>query len=164
MVVMEKRECVEKKKKKNICFFFFFNMTTTEELQKFTGFIEELGKTAIDLKSQILTFKKRIEDGEWTTSQGISLLEVKYHILLEYITSLVGIIRLKLNGLSIENHPLIDNLIRNRVTLEKMKPIEQKLKYQIDKLVRASITNETTVNSLDGKFNHIDRCLFTYAL
>lgn len=39
----------------------------------------------------------------------------------------------------------LDRLIENRIILEKCKPIEQKLKYQIEKYIKRSI-----VGSVDG--------------
>ncbi|KAJ1654550.1 hypothetical protein IWQ61_005541 [Dispira simplex] len=72
------------------------------------------------------------------TSHGISLLEVKYQLLLEYLTQLFYVVYLKVGGCSIANHDVIQELIRNRVLLERMKPVEQKLKYQIDKVIRAA--------------------------
>jgi hypothetical protein len=39
---------------------------------------------------------------------------------------------------SIEGHPIVDRLAHLRTLLEKLKPIEQKLKYQIDKVLRQS--------------------------
>ncbi|KAJ1660663.1 hypothetical protein IWQ61_000446 [Dispira simplex] len=72
------------------------------------------------------------------TSHGISLLEVKYQLLLEYLTQLFYVVYLKVGGCSIANHDVIQELIHNRVLLERMKPVEQKLKYQIDKVIRAA--------------------------
>ncbi|KAJ1992184.1 hypothetical protein H4R33_001109 [Dimargaris cristalligena] len=72
------------------------------------------------------------------TSEGISLLEVKYHLLLEYLTNVVYIMHRKLQGESIVNHPVIDKLIEDRVYLEKIRPLEVKIKYQVDKLLRAA--------------------------
>ena len=54
---------------------------------------------------------------------------------------------MKLSGQSIQNHPVIENLIELRIVLEKLKPLEQKLKYQIDKLIRASIVKNDELNS-----------------
>ncbi|KAF9982972.1 Dimethyladenosine transferase [Modicella reniformis] len=83
--------------------------------------------------------------------EGLSFLEVKYHILIEYITNLSFVMYRKLNGQSIKDHPAIASLIEQRIILEKMKPIEQKLKYQIDKLIRAAVVGqqegETQMNS-----------------
>ncbi|RKP11160.1 hypothetical protein THASP1DRAFT_11937, partial [Thamnocephalis sphaerospora] len=92
----------------------------------------------------------RITDKELTTSNGISLLEVKYHTLLQYITNLVYLVGLKLDGAQLEGHPVIDSLIRGRVVLEKIKPVEQKLKYQIDKLIRAASVGTEAAASADG--------------
>ncbi|KAJ1673517.1 hypothetical protein EV182_005076 [Spiromyces aspiralis] len=80
----------------------------------------------------------RIKSNNLPTKQGISLLEVKHQTLLEYITDLTFISLLKLNGRSIDSHPVVKRLIENRVVLEKIKPLEQRLKYQIDKLLRAA--------------------------
>ena len=60
---------------------------------------------------------------------------------------------MKLNGQLIQNHPIIENLIELRIVLEKLKPLEQKLKYQIDKLIRATIINnddDVKLNSISG--------------
>ncbi|KAF9896853.1 hypothetical protein BX616_006638 [Lobosporangium transversale] len=48
----------------------------------------------------------------------------------------------KLEGQSIKDHPAVMALIEQRIILEKMKPVEQKLKYQIDKLVRAAVVGQ----------------------
>ena len=45
---------------------------------------------------------------------------------------------LKLHGHTISGHPVIHRLIELRIVLEKIKPLEAKLKYQIEKLVRAA--------------------------
>lgn len=67
---------------------------------------------------------------------------MKYHILLEYITNLAFVMYRKLDGQSIQDHPAVVSLIEQRTILEKMKPVEQKLKYQIDKLVRAAVVGQ----------------------
>ncbi|KAJ1924237.1 hypothetical protein IWQ60_005338 [Tieghemiomyces parasiticus] len=72
------------------------------------------------------------------TTDGISLLEAKYHLLLEYLTDVAYFVDLKLRGTSTVDHPVIQHLIENRVYLEKLRPVEAKLKYQIDKVVRAA--------------------------
>lgn len=81
----------------------------------------------------------RYHDGEIKTSKGVSFLEVKYQLMLQYITQLAYIVHMKLSGRSIHQHPVIESLVELRVILDKMKPVEAKLKYQIDKLVRAAV-------------------------
>jgi hypothetical protein len=45
---------------------------------------------------------------------------------------------LKSQGKSVKDHPVVDQLVRIRAIMDKMKPIEKKLSYQIDKLVRTA--------------------------
>ena len=44
---------------------------------------------------------------------------------------------LKAGGKAVKDHPVVDELIRLRKVMEKMRPLERKLKYQIDKLLKA---------------------------
>ena len=78
---------------------------------------------------------------ELKTNQGISLLEVRMHGLLSYLCDLSFLSLLKVSGSSIK-HPVVDRLIEWRTILEKTKPLETKLKYQIDKLVKAAIMHD----------------------
>ncbi|KAG8148049.1 hypothetical protein E2320_022753 [Naja naja] len=71
-----------------------------------------------DLPAALTLFKSLQE-------QGLSFLEVKDHLLLLYIQDLSHLMLEKTSGRSV---------------LEKMRPIEQKLKYQVDKLVKAVVT------------------------
>lgn len=66
--------------------------------------------------------------------------------MLQYIIQLAYFVHLKLSGKQVENNPVIDSLVELRVILDKMKPIEAKLKYQIDKLVRAAVVENTQNN------------------
>ncbi|CAG8794127.1 25776_t:CDS:2, partial [Racocetra persica] len=55
----------------------------------------------------------------------------------------------RLDGKSISDHPAISNLVELRVVLEKIKPVEQKLKYQIDKLIRATTVENITEKNVN---------------
>lgn len=59
--------------------------------------------------------------------------------MLQYVTQLAFYVHMKLSGKKLEGHPVVESLVELRVVLEKMKPIESKLKYQIDKLIRAAV-------------------------
>ncbi|KAK8908314.1 hypothetical protein QC760_004165 [Botrytis cinerea] len=81
-------------------------------------------------------------------TDGISLLDVKNELLLSYLQNLVFIIILKIRNqkedVSGEDEEELDNavvkkLVELRVYLEKgVRPLEGRLKYQIDKVLRAS--------------------------
>lgn len=76
------------------------------------------------------------------TSNGISLLSLKSHLLLSYLQHITFYVLLKLRGedtVDGEYKDVVENLIDLRVYLERgVKPLEAKLKYQIDKVIRAA--------------------------
>lgn len=49
-------------------------------------------------------------------------------------------------GQKIENDPSIDRLIEIRTILEKIRPIDHKLRYQIDKLVKTAVTGSSSTS------------------
>ncbi|KAJ3405849.1 hypothetical protein HDU80_000681 [Chytriomyces hyalinus] len=90
-------------------------------------------------KDKLMELQQRISSNLVPTSKGVSLLEIKLHGLLSYLTNLSFFILLKLHGQSTsELHPSVELLIEMRVILEKIKPMEVKLKYQIDKVLKAA--------------------------
>lgn len=96
---------------------------------------------------------QKVNSGEISTSQGLSFLEMKYNMLLSYLIDLTSIILTKNVGKKIEGNSCIDRLVEIRTVLEKIKPIENKLKYQIDKLVKSSVSNDIVNNSTGFKPN-----------
>ena len=87
--------------------------------------------------------------------EGISLLDVKNELLLSYLQNLVFLILLKLrsrkgNQKEADLHPqdeVVRKLVELRVYLEKgVRPLESRLKYQIDKILRTAddATRRTT--------------------
>merc|ERR1719367_2156681 len=64
--------------------------------------------------------------------------------MLEYLTNLSYVALRKTEGMKIENVPAIERLVTNRTVLEKIRPIEQKLKYQIDKAVKVADSGQVS--------------------
>lgn len=107
------------------------------------------GLDTVSLKVQALTAK--VKAGHFPTADGISYLETKHLLLLNYCQSLVYYLLRKAKGLSIEGHPVVRSLVEMRLFLEKIRPIDKKLQYQIQKLTRDSdIASEKSVISEKG--------------
>ena len=81
-------------------------------------------------------------------SEGISLLSLKSHLLLDYIINLTKVMLHRLEGkpLSLLHSDVIEHMVRERVVLEKIKPLELKTKYQIDKLVTLATTSSENIH------------------
>ncbi|KAJ3279480.1 hypothetical protein HK104_001429 [Borealophlyctis nickersoniae] len=103
-----------------------------------------------EMRNRWTPLLESIKRGEFRTSNGVSLLEVKVHSLLSYVTNLGFYLMLKLHGQPISGHAVIDQLVELRIVLEKIKPLEQKLKYQIDKLVKAAATDVERAEEAGG--------------
>ena len=68
----------------------------------------------------------------------VDYLTTKQQMLLSYCANLVFYISMKIEGKSVEDHPVMKQMLKLRLCLEKMRPIDGKLKYQIDRLIQQS--------------------------
>nr|KAJ3422480.1 hypothetical protein HK105_007859 [Polyrhizophydium stewartii] len=114
----------------------------SNEASAFVAHAAQIRDKVAEVRARLSPLIKRIKAGELETAQGVSLLEVRLHTMLGYITNLGFLSLLKLHGQSISGHPVVDRLIELRTVLERTKPLEQKLKYQIDKLIKAAVMHE----------------------
>ncbi|XP_072351016.1 neuroguidin-like, partial [Scyliorhinus torazame] len=83
---------------------------------------------------------RHIRSGELPTDKGLSFLEVKNQMLAMYLSDLAHVIRNKITGTSLRAEPAVLRLVEIRTVLEKMRATDQKLRYQIDKLVKTALT------------------------
>ena len=68
---------------------------------------------------------------------GMTYMEMKYNLLLSYSIYLSFYFLLKCNGYEgIQNHPVILKLTHIKTLLERLKPLDQKLVYQINKAIQ----------------------------
>jgi hypothetical protein len=79
-----------------------------------------------------------VKKGEYPVNKGISYLQVKLQLLLNYSMNISFYLALKAEGKSVKDHPVIDHLVKLRTILEKTSPLDKKLKYQIDKLLKTA--------------------------
>ena len=105
----------------------------------------ELNEQLRDFLKNILLFEKSSSDDQSNNSTtnddgGISLLSTKNDLLFQYIINLVGVMyrrsRPDQSLTSASTRSMILRLCEIRTFLEKLRPIEQKLQYQIDKVLK----------------------------
>jgi len=86
-----------------------------------------------------------------STSSGISLLDLKNHLLTSYLHNLTNLLIIRIsqtNGIPLEkkhvgsSSQIVEQLVWLRLVFERLRPMEARLKYQIDKLLK-------TVQELD---------------
>ncbi|XP_067833159.1 neuroguidin-A-like, partial [Heptranchias perlo] len=83
---------------------------------------------------------QRIRSGAQRTDKGLSFLQLKNQMLSMYLSDMVYVILRKVSGNTLKDESAILRLVEIRTVLEKMRPVNQKLRYQIDKLVKTALT------------------------
>lgn len=96
--------------------------------------------------AQVQALTKKVQARAFPTEKGLSLLEVKDQLLLMYLMDLSHLILDKASGGSLQGHASVLRLVEIRTVLEKLRPLDQKLKYQIDKLVKTAVTGSLSEN------------------
>ncbi|XP_062992519.1 neuroguidin [Elgaria multicarinata webbii] len=102
--------------------------------------LKSLQDQVVVVTHHVQCLAQKVRAGAYPTEKGLSFLEVKDQLLLLYLQDLSHLILEKTSGRSVAEHPALLRLVETRTVLEKMRPIDQKLKYQVDKLVKAAVT------------------------
>ncbi|XP_015777115.1 PREDICTED: neuroguidin-like isoform X2 [Acropora digitifera] len=111
-----------------------------KDLPEVINTMREMGEKVSDIDQHVEKLMLKITSGGLTTTKGVSFLEVKFHLLLSYIIDLTYYLLRKTDGKSWESDPAVDRLVEARTVLEKMRPIDHKMKYQIDKMIKSATT------------------------
>ncbi|XP_010488071.1 PREDICTED: neuroguidin-like [Camelina sativa] len=106
-------------------------------------------KNGLDVvRSKVEDLTAKVKANSFPTTDGISYLEAKHLLLLSYCQCLVYYLLRKTKGLSIDSHPVVRSLVEIRMFLEKIRPIDKKLQYQIQKL---TTTGGSVTELAEGK-------------
>ncbi|KAH6778044.1 Sas10/Utp3/C1D family [Perilla frutescens var. hirtella] len=121
------------------------NDRISRESPQLVALLKEMKEGLDNVRSKIQALTDKVKAGNFPTSDGIGYLEAKHLLLLNYCQSLVYFLLHKAKGLSVLEHPVVRNLVEIRLFLEKIRPIDRKMQYQIQKL-----TNTTTAIENSG--------------
>ncbi|XP_058221219.1 uncharacterized protein LOC131331346 [Rhododendron vialii] len=115
-----------------------FNQRLIQEAPQLGALLKEMKDGLDAVRSKVQAITAKVKANHYPTADGISYLEAKHLLLLNYCQSIVYYLLRKAKGLSIEGHPVVQSLVEIRLFLEKVRPIDKKLQYQIQKLTRVS--------------------------
>ncbi|KAH7927081.1 hypothetical protein BV22DRAFT_1007682 [Leucogyrophana mollusca] len=142
----------------------------TEDQQEVCGILDEMTESMFSVRELIKSLnEKQKATNELDTKDGISLLSLKHHLLLSYMQSLVLLSARRAAGDSLIERTkaslpfssagrgargdapgdLVDSMIEGRVVLEKIKVLESRMRYQIEKLVRVADEPSSSQNVVD---------------
>ncbi|OQR93930.1 neuroguidin-like protein [Achlya hypogyna] len=116
---------------------------------RFPRTMEALSKVENDIKmlqEKLGEFHDTLTDS-LPTDGGMSLLQIKNHALMQYSQLSMFFTLLKLESPDeVSNHPVFKELVRYRTIIERMRPLDRKLKYQVDKLLKIAVSDSKTLD------------------
>ncbi|XP_061521941.1 neuroguidin [Phycodurus eques] len=116
------------------------------DLPKFVELLDSLTEQVAAVTSHVQQLITQVKNGAFNTTKGLSFLDLRYHLLLFYLQDLTHLISIKTEGEKIKESEALTRVVTVRTVLEKMRPLDHKLKYQIDKLVRTAVTGSLAEN------------------
>ncbi|WFD00515.1 hypothetical protein MYAM1_003264 [Malassezia yamatoensis] len=102
-----------------------------------------------EVSPQVDKLKDMSDKGEMDFPDGISLWTVKVDALLAYLHHMTLLCAHRLSRKSLADEQggeYVERLVRLRLVLEKMRPMETRIKYQVEKLLQAATAAEKTAD------------------
>mmetsp|Transcript_23971 Transcript_23971/g.40772 ORF Transcript_23971/g.40772 Transcript_23971/m.40772 type:complete len:739 (+) Transcript_23971:75-2291(+) len=115
------------------------------EAPEMLGLVDELNERVLELRNRIVPVADCIEKASKLKPVDDDLakyLEVKQQLLLSYCINTVFYLILKAEGKSVKSHPVMKQLLTLRYAMEKMRPLDGRLKHQIDRLLSVQINGD----------------------
>jgi U3 small nucleolar RNA-associated protein 3 len=109
-----------------------------QDALELSALVAELRSILGEVRGRLGPLLREVRSGELATAEGVSYLEAKHTLLVHYAASIVFYLLLKAEGRPVRDHPVIKRLVEVRAYLEKVRPIDKRLQYQIEKLLAAA--------------------------
>ncbi|XP_074838904.1 neuroguidin [Carettochelys insculpta] len=110
------------------------------DLPSALALLRSLQEQVVAVTAHVRELLQRVRASAFPTEKGLSFLELKAQLLLFYLLDLAQVLLRRSWGRTLVAQPALLRLVEIRTVLEKMRPIEQKLRYQLDKLAKAAVT------------------------
>ncbi|ETW07797.1 hypothetical protein H310_02226 [Aphanomyces invadans] len=109
--------------------------------------IDKLTADVESLKEKLLEFQEAIKT-DLVTENGMGLLQVKNHAMMQYSQLSLYYALHKLESPdTVKGHSVFKELVRYRTILERIRPFDRKLKYQVDKLCKMAVSDSKDVDA-----------------
>ena len=92
------------------------------------GLLAEFKEALAEANDRILPCLNAVKAGQIKMSVStVSYLEMKYNLLTSYCTFFAFYLLLKVDGKSVDNHPVIHKLTHIKTLFEQLQPLDEKL-------------------------------------
>lgn len=127
------------------------------DLETFGTLCKEMTETLGESNEKLHTIKERLEKlnsenpVRASNPNNFQYIDVKSMLLLNYCMSLQYYMLKKAEGAEVAQHEIFERLAYLRLMIEKLKPLDKKVEYQIDKLLRAAVTQTQGIDVLPNR-------------
>ena len=102
-----------------------------------TGKTQDLAVLISDLQARISSVSQKSEELQ---PEKNSYLDLKINLLLNYYTNYIS--KLYQDSKEVSSELTVKNLIQHRCCIERLKPLDKKLQYQLEKIAQGNIDND----------------------
>ncbi|XP_065509106.1 neuroguidin [Caloenas nicobarica] len=89
---------------------------------------------------------RTVRSGRLSTEKGLAVLELRAQALLQYLADLALLAAGKAAGRPLGGAAELPRLLETRVVLEKLRPLERRLRHHVEKLLRAAAAGGRDAN------------------
>ncbi|CAO2838389.1 unnamed protein product [Amaranthus hypochondriacus] len=121
-----------------------------KEVPQLKAVLKEMKEGLDTVTNKIQALTEKVKAKQYPTADGVSYLDAKNLLLINYCQSLVYYLLRKVKGMSIEGHPVVRSLVEIRLFLEKIRPIDKKCGYRIERMITAASSDAAKVVSTEN--------------
>jgi len=125
-----------------------------KDVPKYSLLLNQIGDEVDQLANSFQQLRESVRDGKLQNhTGGLELISLKNECMAFYLCDLLGVVGCQLSGVSIAESALVKRLIEQRIVLERLRPLEDKLEYKIDKLLKMATNKLDSNDPLKSKPN-----------
>lgn len=108
------------------------------EAPELTALLEDFKISVAEVRERLEPLHAQVRARQLPTSSGVALLQLKLQLLLSYCTNIAFYLLLKATGRTVRDHPVVAALLRHRVLIDRLAPLDKKMRYRVQKLLRTA--------------------------
>ncbi|ESO03663.1 hypothetical protein HELRODRAFT_187063 [Helobdella robusta] len=101
--------------------------------------LKKIGRNVERINDDVIVLLKRFTNEKFSMKGGHPLLSLKIQLMLNYMLSMYNMMREKVRGRSISESEDVWRMIEIRTVLEKLRPIEHKMKFEIERKTQSAL-------------------------
>jgi U3 small nucleolar RNA-associated protein 3 len=108
------------------------------EAPELAALLDDFKLSVSEVRDRLEPLHAQVRARQLPTSSGVALLQLKLQLLLSYCTNIAFYLLLKANGKTVRDHPVVASLLRHRVLIDRLAPLDKKMRYRVQKLLRTA--------------------------